>query len=69
MVKLEIVLLPDEADLVLRALDRAREVGQVEGEGRLAGGAVPGELNVGGPSPASLRDAASVCPAWAMTWR
>ena len=26
MVKLEIVLLPDEADLVLRALDRAREV-------------------------------------------
>jgi hypothetical protein len=59
MVKLEIVLLPDEADLVLRALDRAREDGQAEGEGRLAGGAVPGELDAGGPSPASRRDAAS----------
>ena len=30
MVKLEIVLLPDEADLVLRALNRAREVGHVD---------------------------------------
>jgi hypothetical protein len=30
MVKLEIVLLPDEADLVLRALDRAREVGHTD---------------------------------------
>jgi hypothetical protein len=32
MVKLEIVLLPDEADLVLRALDRTREVGHTESE-------------------------------------
>ena len=32
MVKLEIVLLPDEADLVLRALDRAREVGHTDGD-------------------------------------
>ena len=30
MIKLEIVLLPDEADLVLRALDRAREVRHAE---------------------------------------
>jgi hypothetical protein len=52
MVKLEIVLLPDEADLVLRALDRAREVGHAEGEARPASSAVPGLPDAGGPSPA-----------------
>jgi hypothetical protein len=36
MVKLEIVLSPDEADLVMRALDRAREVHH-EGEARTPG--------------------------------
>ena len=37
MVKLEIVLSPDEADLVVRALDRAREVEHAHGEGSFRG--------------------------------
>jgi hypothetical protein len=59
MVKLEIVLLPDEADLVLRALDRAREVGHAEEEGRVGSSGVASSLDASGPSPAPLRDAAS----------
>ncbi len=40
MVKLELVLSPDEADLVLRAIDRAREV-NAEKEGHVSVGSLP----------------------------
>jgi hypothetical protein len=43
MVKLEIVLAPDEADLVLRALDRAREVEHEETKPDASAESAPGK--------------------------
>ncbi len=43
MVKLEVVLLPDEADLVLRALDRAREVKHADESVDVSAESAPGK--------------------------
>jgi hypothetical protein len=58
MVKLEIVLAPDEADLILRALDRAREV--VHGDTDVSAGA----RKPAGPQ----RDASAETSAPSSTW-
>ena len=65
MVKLEIVLCPDEADLVLRALDRAREVeyeaaqGDVSAETRNCD---PGHKDVSAETPDEGADTSSPWP-------